>query len=81
MTQYWLIIFATLGLAMTLIALAGLCFVAGLRWAMVEGRWSRTRVEALSASARLWLGRGRFLLARIIGRSPWPVTRGYRYRA
>ena len=53
MLQYSLVIFATLGLAMTLIALLGLVLVAGLRWALVEGRWSRTRADALVANLRI----------------------------
>jgi hypothetical protein len=76
MIQYSLIIFATLGLAMTLIALFGLFLVAGLRWALVDGRWSRTRADALAGSLRLWWGRARSA-ARLLIRG-LPAIRGYR---
>jgi hypothetical protein len=77
MLQYSLVIFATLGLAMTLIAMLGLVLVAGLRWALVEGRWSRTRADALVVNLRSGLARGRWL-ARLLTRGLWPAGRGYR---
>jgi hypothetical protein len=77
MLQYSLVIFATLGLAMTLIAMLGLVLVAGLRWALVDGRWSRTRADALVVNLRSVLARGRWLV-RLLTRGLWPAGRGYR---
>jgi hypothetical protein len=75
--QYSLIIFATLGLAMTLIALLGVVTVVGLRWALVEGRFSRVRADTLAGTLRAGLSRARWLV-RLVTRGLWPAGRGYR---
>jgi hypothetical protein len=76
MMQFGLIVFATLGLSMTLIAGLGFFLVAGLRWARIDSRWDRTRVEAFAGNFRSWLGRGRWLV-RLVTRGLWPTRQRF----
>jgi hypothetical protein len=75
MLQYSIVILATLGLAVTCIAVLGLVLVAGLRWALVEGRFGRTGLDALAGNLRAGLGRARWLV-RFLTRGLWPAGRG-----
>jgi hypothetical protein len=72
MMQVGLVVIATLGLSMTLIAVLGFVLVAGLRWARIDTRWDRTRFEAFAGNVRSWLGRGRWL-GRLVTRGLWPT--------
>jgi hypothetical protein len=74
MNAYWLAIAATIGIAMTLIALTGLCLVAGLRWALVDGRWSRARADLVMGGLGLgtWVVRGASMVRLLLARGERP---------
>jgi hypothetical protein len=76
MMQLGLVVFATLGLSMTLIAGLGFVLVAGLRWARIDSRWDRTRADAFVGNFRSWVGRGRWLV-RLVTRGLWPTRQRY----
>jgi len=52
---YWLILSATLALAIFLTACLGLCLVAGLGWARAGGRWQRPGSDFGMSTVKSWM--------------------------
>jgi hypothetical protein len=54
---YWLILSATLAVAIFFTAIVGFCLVAGLGWARAGGRWPRSAADLGMATVRRWVMR------------------------